>query len=139
LDVVALSGLCGDPFFIDEVLGDAAAAIDEAVRTGCLVVVAGSVRFRHDLARRTVAEDVPPMRPIAVHRAFLRGLQKNSDLTGRGALAHHADGARVYTAALPAAVEAARSRSAGRPSRCGVAVRAGLACPGQATVDASKF
>jgi DNA-binding CsgD family transcriptional regulator/tetratricopeptide (TPR) repeat protein len=112
LDVVALSGLGGDPFVIDEVLGDAAAAIDEAVRTGCLVVVAGSVRFRHDLARRTVAEDVPPMRRIAVHRAILRALQKNSDLTDPAELAHHAEAARDYPAALPAAVEAARSSSA---------------------------
>ena len=89
-----------------------ATAIDEAVRSGSLVTVEGAVRFRHDLARRTVADDVPPMRRIAVHRAILRAMQENSDLTDPAEVAHHAEAARDYAAALPAAVEAARSSSA---------------------------
>ena len=111
LDVVALAGLCIDPFVLDEVLGETASAIDEAVRTGFLVTEGGTVRFRHDLARRTVAVDVPPMRRIAVHRAILRALQHNPDVTDPAELAHHAEAARDYVAALPAAVEAARTSS----------------------------
>ena len=37
--------------------------------------------FRHDLARRTVADDVPPMRRIALHRAILHSLQGTSELS----------------------------------------------------------
>jgi DNA-binding CsgD family transcriptional regulator/tetratricopeptide (TPR) repeat protein len=77
-----------------------------------LIAVAGTVRFRHDLARQTVAADVPPMRRIAVHRAILLALQRNPGLTDPAEVAHHAEAARDYSAALPAAVEAARSSSA---------------------------
>ena len=114
LDVVAVAGLRAEPELLEAVLGDAASAVDEAVRRGVLLARDEGLQFRHDLARRAVEDDVPPMRRIALHRAVLRWL-----LTGAGAgardparTAYHAEQARDVAAAHEAATRAARASAA---------------------------
>jgi DNA-binding CsgD family transcriptional regulator/tetratricopeptide (TPR) repeat protein len=108
LDVVALAGLRAEPELIADVLGDQADAADEAVRQGVLLATGEGLTFRHDLARRAVADDVPPMRRIALHRAILHSLQRHPELADPSRIAHHAEAARERSVALSAAMEAGR-------------------------------
>lgn len=108
LDVVALAGLRAEPELVEDVLGTAVADVDEAVRGGVLVATAEGLRFRHDLARRTVAADVPPMRTIALHREILRSLLRRPQLGDCARVAHHAEAAREPAIAVTAARKAGR-------------------------------
>ena len=63
--VLALTGLA-EP--------DAFALLDAALDAGALVVAEGRYRFRHDLVRVALAEQVPPHHRIAMHRDAARRL-----------------------------------------------------------------
>ena len=63
--VLALTGLA-EP--------DAFALLDAGLAAGALVVAEGRYRFRHDLVRRALAEQVPPHHRVAVHRDTARRL-----------------------------------------------------------------
>lgn len=63
--VVALTGSRED---------DAFALLDRALAAGVLVVVGERYRFRHDLVRRALVEQVPPHEQLAVHRDAARRL-----------------------------------------------------------------
>jgi DNA-binding SARP family transcriptional activator len=65
VDVPALTGLA-EP--------DAFALLDAALDAGALVVSGGRYRFRHDLVRQALVEQVPPHHRIAIHRDTARGL-----------------------------------------------------------------
>ena len=106
--MVALAGIRAEPELLVDALGDHADAADEAVRRGVLVASSDGLTFRHDLARRTVADDIPPMRRIALHRAILHSLQRHPALADPSRIAHHAEAAREQSVALDAAIEAAR-------------------------------
>ena len=112
LDVVALAGLRAEPEIVEDVLGAAAAAVDEAVRRGVLRAVPAGLQFRHDLARRAVEDDISPMRRLALHRAILRSLLARPGLGDPARIAYHAEEARDYPAALTAATEAAELSAA---------------------------
>lgn len=107
LDVVSLTGLRAELDLLADVLGDRADAVDEAVRRGVLVDVGDGLRFRHELARIAVADDVAPMRHVAIHRAILRWLL---DLDGSdpSRVAHHAEAAGDHATAYRASIEAGR-------------------------------
>jgi DNA-binding SARP family transcriptional activator/tetratricopeptide (TPR) repeat protein len=64
-DVPALSGL-SEP--------DAFALLDTALETGALIVSAARYRFRHELVRQALVEQVPPHHRIAIHRDTARRL-----------------------------------------------------------------
>ncbi len=53
---------------------DAFALLDAALDAGALVVASGRYRFRHDLVRVALAEQVPPHHRIAMHRDAARRL-----------------------------------------------------------------
>lgn len=57
--VLALTGLDEEPAFT---------LLDEALERGVLVVAGTRYRFRHDLVRQAIVEDVPPHRRVALHR-----------------------------------------------------------------------
>ncbi|MCO1659756.1 ATP-binding protein [Pseudonocardia humida] len=63
--VLALTGLAES---------DAFALLDAGLEAGALVVVDGRYRFRHELVRRALAEEVPPHHRIAMHRDIARRL-----------------------------------------------------------------
>ena len=61
LDVVALVGQRAELEVVEDVLGEEEMqAADEAISRGVLHVSPEGLQFRHDLARSTVAQDVPP-------------------------------------------------------------------------------
>ena len=108
LDVVALAGHRAEPALVSAVLGEKAESVDEAVRRGVLVDAADGLRFRHEIARVAVADEVAPMRRIALHRAILRWLQGGPGADDPARVAHHAEAAGEYDVALMASVDAAR-------------------------------
>ena len=63
--VLLLTGLAED---------DAYALLDATLDAGALIVAAGRYRFRHDLVRVALAEQVPPHHRIAMHRDAARRL-----------------------------------------------------------------
>lgn len=108
LDVVALAGHRAEPELLVHVLGELADAVDQAVRRGVLVDAADGIRFRHEIARTAVVDDIAPMRRIALHRAILRWLQSGPGDADPARVAHHADSAGEHDIAFAASVQAAR-------------------------------
>ena len=108
LDAVALAGLRAEPGLLADVLGPTAESVDEAVRRGVLVTARDGVRFRHEIARLAVADDVAPMRRIALHRAILQWLRSGPGDHDPARVAHHAEAAGEFDVAFTASVDAAR-------------------------------
>lgn len=82
-EIVALRrlALVGDEFDTNAVVAftggseiTAFALLDRALDAGVLVVAAERYRFRHDLVRRALADQVPPHERLAVHRDAARRL-----------------------------------------------------------------
>ena len=77
------------------------ADLDECLASGMLVSTAGSVAFRHELARLSVEESVMPGRARELHRTVLAGLRVAArGPTDLARLAHHAEGADDADAVL---------------------------------------
>ena len=99
--VLALTGLA-EP--------DAFALLDAGLGAGALVVADGRYRFRHDLVRRALAEQVPPHHRVAMHRDAARRLAR-AGAEPASIARHWLDGGRPDEAAgllLDAARRAAR-------------------------------
>jgi DNA-binding CsgD family transcriptional regulator/tetratricopeptide (TPR) repeat protein len=112
LEVVALAGARAETGLLVDLLAHGLTALDEPLARGLLRQVDGDVMFRHELARLTVAHDVPVGRGVHLHRRLLAAL------TARGAdparLAHHADVAGDVDAVLTfAPLAAARAAELG--------------------------
>ncbi len=76
--VVALTGCTDD---------ELTRLLDKAMAVGVLVVYQGQYRFRHELVRRTLADQLPPHHAIAIHRDAARRL---ADFGARpSVVAHH--------------------------------------------------
>ena len=73
VQVASLAGPRAEVDLLEELLGDGVAAVDEPLERDVLRLADGAVTFRHELARRAVAEQVPAFRRLAVHRAVLDG------------------------------------------------------------------
>ena len=75
---LAVAGDDLDPVSVPALTGlaepDAFALLDAALGTGALVVSGARYRFRHDLVRQALVEQVPPHHRIAIHRDTARGL-----------------------------------------------------------------
>ena len=54
--------------------GDAFALLDTVLETGALIVSAARYRFRHELVRQALVEQVPPHHRITMHREIARRL-----------------------------------------------------------------
>jgi DNA-binding CsgD family transcriptional regulator/tetratricopeptide (TPR) repeat protein len=95
-------------WLLEAVAGDANGRLDECLSSGMLVPDARGVRFRHELARRTVEESLSPHRRAALHRKALAALAEppmgELDLAR---LAHHAEAADDAAAVLAFAPGAA--------------------------------
>jgi DNA-binding CsgD family transcriptional regulator/tetratricopeptide (TPR) repeat protein len=87
--------------------------LEPAESTGLLVHTPRSVQFRHELARRAIAADIPPTRTVVLHQRILGALVRTWADPSR--LVHHAVGARDTGAtaryARVAAEAAARAHS----------------------------
>ena len=74
------------------VTGAASGALDEPVAAGLLVADGAVLRFRHEIARRAVEQEVGPHTAAEVHRRILTELEA-SGIDDDARLAHHAEGA----------------------------------------------
>ncbi|GAA4696464.1 AAA family ATPase [Pseudonocardia yuanmonensis] len=91
-------------------LGDLS-VLAPAERAGMVEVHPGAVAFRHELARRAVADALPATRRMALHGAVLRALLAD-DEPDLARVVHHAAGAGDDTALARYAPAAARQAAA---------------------------
>ena len=115
LDAAALLGERVEPDILHAVTGAATDALDEPVAAGLLVADGTGVRFRHEIARRAVEQEVGPHRAVAVHRRILAELE-STGTADDARLAHHAEGA-LDAAATVRYARRAGDRSAALASR----------------------
>ena len=92
LDAAALVGERVEPGLLHAVTGAASGALDEPVAAGLLVPDGDVLRFRHEIARRAVEQEVGPHTAAEVHRRILTELEA-SGIDDDARLAHHAEGA----------------------------------------------
>jgi DNA-binding CsgD family transcriptional regulator len=107
LDVVSLMPDRAEVSLVAEVADGALSGLDENVRSGMLVLEDPVVRFRHELARRVVEEDIPAARKVELHRLLLHCLESRDDVDP-ARLSCHADSAAEPAAVLRWAPAAAR-------------------------------
>ncbi len=93
VDLAALAGPRAELVLLDALLGADLAAIDEPLERGILGLSGGVVTFRHELARRAVASQIPAFRRRALHRRILAALTTPIDgvRVDPARLAQHAD------------------------------------------------
>ena len=118
LEAVAVVAPPVELWLLEALAGDAADRLDECLASGMLVFEPAGVAFRHELARLTVEESVPPHRAVGLHH---RALATLADPPGGAPdlarLAHHAEAAGDVDAVLrfaPAAAVRAASLGAYR-------------------------
>ena len=92
LDAAALVGERVEPDLLAAVTGAEVVALDEPVAAGLLVADGSGLRFRHEIARRAVEQEVGPSAAAEVHRRILAELV-GSGVDDDARLAHHAEGA----------------------------------------------
>jgi len=108
VEAVAVAPLHMELWLVDALAGDAAGGLEEALAAGILVSRPEAVAFRHELARISVEESLPPNRRSALNREALASLAspaKGAPDVAR--LAHHAEAADDAEAVLRFAPEAA--------------------------------
>jgi len=109
LRAAAVIGPRIEPWALAEVTGAESVATEECLHVGMLVAHSDALAFRHELARQTLLDTIPPPQRLALHRMTLNALRVHpatrNDLTR---LAHHAEGAVDREAILQYAPAAAR-------------------------------
>jgi DNA-binding CsgD family transcriptional regulator/tetratricopeptide (TPR) repeat protein len=115
LEAVAVVAPQVELWLLEALAGAAADRLTECLTSGMLIAESTGVSFRHELARLTVEESVPPHRKVGLHRRALAALaHPPSGPPDPARLAHHAEAAGDVDAVLrfaPAA--AARAASLG--------------------------
>jgi DNA-binding CsgD family transcriptional regulator len=109
LEALAVSSPPAALVVLEAIAGDAIAHLDECIGAGIAVPAAGTVAFRHELARLVIDESTPPTRRVALHARALDALDPASD---PARLAHHAEAAGDALRVLRFAPEAARRAAA---------------------------
>lgn len=108
LEEVALLGVRVELEVARAVTGLTPQELDELVANGVLRADDEVVAFRHEIARRAIADTVPEHRLADVHRRALSVLEE-AGCTDHARLAHHADGAGDSALVLVHAPLAARA------------------------------
>ncbi|WP_217920762.1 ATP-binding protein [Miltoncostaea oceani] len=112
LDVVGVVPGRAETWLVDEVLGAAAAEpVDECVGAGMLEVDGEAVRFRHEIARSSIEDELTPMRRRDLDARVLAALRGRPPIDP-ARLVHHARRAGDRAAVVDAAPDAARLAAA---------------------------
>ena len=112
LEVVALAPSHAELWLLDRLIEGASGRLEECVAGGILTVQAGSVSFRHELARQTLEAALGEHRKASLHRAALAALAAPpAGAPDLARLAHHADAAEDDDAVLRFAPSAAARAS----------------------------
>src|SRR5581483_976125 len=99
VQTAALIGTRIDPGLLDAVSSPNERVLDEIIAAGVLVSDGDVLRFRHEITRVAVGEEVPAHRRRPVHERLLAALQA-SGCTDDARLAHHAEGSDDRAAVL---------------------------------------
>ena len=109
LEAVAVARPRAEIWLLERIAAEELPELEACLASGMLRAEGDAVAFRHEIARATIEDELPPHRRVALHRAALAAL------VGRGEparLAHHAeaadDGAAVLEYAAAAGERAAR-------------------------------
>jgi predicted ATPase len=100
LSAVAVAPPHLEPWLLERVCGDSLGAVDECFAVGMLVEDGAGVAYRHELARLTVEQGLPPTHRRALHRTMLTALADASGEPDLARLAHHAEGTGDVEAVL---------------------------------------
>jgi DNA-binding CsgD family transcriptional regulator len=118
LEAAAIVPQRADLWLLRALAGDDAGSLEGCIASGMLTSDAGGVRFRHELARLTVEETLPPDRSASLHAAALAALvDPPVGASDPARLAHHAEAAGDAEAVLvhaPLAAERAAALGARR-------------------------
>lgn len=98
VEVASLAGRVIDAELLDR-LGASPGAVDAMIEVGIAVSDGSGVRFRHELTRRTIEQEIPAHRRALMHRRLLAALHATG-CTDDARLAHHAEGAGDAEAVL---------------------------------------
>jgi DNA-binding CsgD family transcriptional regulator len=122
LEVAAIVGLRVEPWLLSIVAGAAYYAIDECVSLGMLQAQEQWLLFRHEIARQTILESMPPHRKATLHRLTLAALIASAKSQNDFArLSHHAEAVGDHEAILVYAPLAAKAAVAAHAHREAVA------------------
>src|SRR5262245_21876585 len=111
LDTAALVGSRVDPALLESIVDTPATTIDELLESGLLVGDGRWLRFRHEIARLAVEQNLPTYRARQLHARILDAMRTLG--AGEDArMAHHAEAAGDGPAVLHHAVRAARRAAA---------------------------
>src|SRR6266508_4389882 len=115
LDAVAVVPPHAELWLLESLADDAVDRLEECLSSGVLASVSGGVAFRHELARLTFEESLPPNRRLELHRKALRALaDPPGGAPDLARLAHHAEAAGDANAVLEfASAAGARAASLG--------------------------
>jgi DNA-binding CsgD family transcriptional regulator/tetratricopeptide (TPR) repeat protein len=106
LEVTALIPTEAELSLLEGVSDTGLDGLDRCLQVGMLESRPQAVGFRHELARLVVAEDLGPVRAVAIHRRVLRALEATGAEPAR--LVHHAEGCGDRVALLRHAASAGR-------------------------------
>jgi DNA-binding CsgD family transcriptional regulator len=109
LDATAVARPRAELWLLEAIAGQELPAIERCLASGVLRSEGTAVQFRHELARATIEESLPPDRYVTLHRAALQALAGRAE---PARLAHHADAAGDAVAVLEHATAAAVRASA---------------------------
>ena len=109
LNAAAVIGQRIEPWLLNEVSQAKIGAVDECLALGILLAQEKYFVFRHELARQTILDNMPPHQKTALHRTVLQVLITSAHGPRDFAqLAHHAQAADDRTAVLQYAPAAAK-------------------------------
>ena len=109
LEAVAVARPRAEVWLLERIAAEDLPELEACLASGMLRAEADAVGFRHEIARATIEDELPPHRHLALHRAALAALVGCAE---PARLAHHAeaadDGAAVLEYATAAGERAAR-------------------------------
>ena len=107
LHAAALIGSVVEPWLLEQAADCPPSTVDELVDRGLLTADGAVLRFRHEIARRAVAQEIPAHRQPAIHARLLAALLAAGS-TDHARLAFHAEAAGDDPATLEHATLAGR-------------------------------
>ena len=112
LELVSVVPARTEMWLLDAVLAPDPSVVEECVGIGIMRAEAGSLSFRHELARIAVEDALSASRRRTLHAEVLKALSERAEAVEVARLVHHADKADDSAAVLRFAPEAARQASA---------------------------
>ncbi len=115
LEAVAVVPSRAELWLLDAIAPMSLSGLEECLASGMLLADRETVRFRHEIARASIEDSLPPDVALALHRRALAALVESEDPIDPARIAHHAavvgDSRSVLAYAPVAAERAARLRA----------------------------